>query len=117
MKPEQWIVGGNTGASSETIWAALMGVRAARPSIPYDSDDFGRCWRLLGQMDGWKARLNEVADAYPMWGPIVSAWDELTALYEAEDFSGVRQRLHELYSDCMIADGMTETSRGCFVRQ
>jgi hypothetical protein len=52
--------------------------------IPYDPDDFGRCYRLLKVMPSWRERLAEVAAVCPQWAPFVEAWGELTALYEDE---------------------------------
>jgi len=83
--PHAWIVGGDTGTSSETIWAVMMGVPRKRGAdVPYDPDDFGRCYRLLKLMPEWRPRLPEVAAAYPRsaWGQLVDRWDEMTALYE-----------------------------------
>lgn len=85
---ERWIVNGDTGTSSITIWSVMRGVRPKNADVPYDPDDFGRCYRLLKVMPAWRGRLSEVADAYPKWRPLVEAWDELTALYEEELPSG-----------------------------
>lgn len=95
-----WIDNGDTGLSSETIWSVLSGWRVPRASwhadVPHDPADFGRCYRLLQVMPAWRARLPEVAVAYPQWAPLVDAWDELTALYEAEvpDGTGRAPRLY-----------------------
>jgi hypothetical protein len=84
--PQEWIDGVDTGVSSATIWSTLSG----RPTpfrdhgIPHDPSDFGRCYRLLKRIDGWRERLPEVAARHPEWAPFVAAWDELTALYEQE---------------------------------
>jgi hypothetical protein len=51
--------------------------------IPYDPDDFGRCYRLLKLFPSWRAELPKVADVCPKWKPYVEAWDELTAMFEA----------------------------------
>lgn len=79
-----WIKNGDTGVSSETIWSALTGWPVRRHGIPYDPSDFGRCYRLLKIMPGWRERLPEVALKHPDWKPFVDVWDELTALYEEE---------------------------------
>lgn len=82
-----WITSGDTGISSETIWSVMMGRPARRHSYdntPADPSDFRRCYRLLKVMPAWRARLPEVATEFPKWGPLVDAWDELTALYEEE---------------------------------
>jgi len=89
MKPEQWIVNGEVGTSSKTIWAVMMD--AVLPnrkdswdySIPHDPDDFSRCWKLLVLFPDWRKRLQEVADIFPAWMGFVREWDKLTKMYEA----------------------------------
>lgn len=85
---QAWLNNGDTGISSETIWRVLMGETPKRASIPWDPADFGRCYRLLKVMPAWRSRLGEVAVKYPEWRPLVEAWDELTAMYEAEIQNG-----------------------------
>lgn len=81
-----WLSNGDTGVSSETIWFVMMGRPADprfTPDTPRDPSDFGRCYRLLQVMPGWRARLPEVALAHPKrWPAFVEHWDELAALYE-----------------------------------
>lgn len=83
-----WIANGDTGISSQTIWAVLMGRQAdprhAYDNTPRDPDDFGRCYRLLKVMPSWRVRLPEVASKYPKWAGLVAHWEELTSLYEEE---------------------------------
>lgn len=98
MTPEQWIVGDDTGVSSKTIWAVMMGaVSGQEPwyafDVPHDPDDFGRCYRLLKAIPEWRPRLHEVAERFPKWAPLIAAWDELTALYEEEVANGKPRRL------------------------
>ena len=69
-----WIVGRDTGLASITLWAVMMGVEPACPSIPYDLADFGRCYRLLAIIPEWRPRLAEVAERYPDWRPIIENW-------------------------------------------
>ena len=83
-KPVDWIVGDDTGTSSVTIWAVMMGAKAARSGVPHDPSDFGRCYRLLRAFPEWRARMPEVAKTYPAWAPFVEKWDQLTALFEEE---------------------------------
>lgn len=84
MRPEQWIVGRDTGISSRTIWAVMMGVTPERPWVPCDPSDFGRCFRMLSVIPGWRERLPEVAAQYPRWAPLVERWRELEELYVEE---------------------------------
>jgi hypothetical protein len=89
-----WLHGGDTGMSSETIWRVLMGETPRHPRTPSDPSDFGRCYRLLRLMPGWRQRLGEVAAVYREWTALVAAWDELTAIYEEELPSGQCPRLY-----------------------
>jgi hypothetical protein len=89
LTPEQWLNGPDTGTSSKTIYSVLyrqvFGPDMGSPHcIPYDPDDFGRCYRLLQRFPEWRSRLGEVANKYPLWLPFVTHWDELTDLYEEE---------------------------------
>jgi len=83
--PMEWVISGDSGISSRTIWAVMQGVslEVMRPDIPYDPPDFGRCYRLLQIMPEWKGRLDEVAEKYPAWRPFVEHWEELEQMYEA----------------------------------
>lgn len=82
-RPLQWIVGDDTGASSEAIWAHMMGVRPKYGySYPLDGGDLGRCIRLLRVMPEWAERMPELAARSKEWTAIVAHWDELLAAYE-----------------------------------
>ena len=87
----QWIVGHDTGTSSITIWSVMNGVEEYyRQGIPLDVDDFGRCVRLLVRVPEYRDRLQEVANKYPEWQPIIDDWKELERLYwkwEASDYA------------------------------
>lgn len=113
----RWIVSDDTGISSNTIWAVMMGaVKNDAPwhqfDLPYDSDDFGRCYRLLNLIPEWRARLGEVSARFPIWGPMVAAWDELTALYEADRKHEASDRIHLLVEEGRIAAGWVKTGPG-----
>lgn len=89
MNPNEWIISGDTGRSSKTIWAVMMGVVPKeypwyKFDTPGDPADFGRCYRLLQHFSEWKERLSEVAKTFPEWTPLVREWDSLTALWEEE---------------------------------
>ncbi len=90
-----WILSDDTGISSKTIWAVMMGADYPDHDIPWDVADIGRCLRLLAIIPEWADRLAEVAAAHPYWAPMISAWDELQALYEKES---PNQRCPELYA-------------------
>ena len=83
-KAHQWIIGGDTGLSSLTIWGVMMCHPPAWPSIPADPSDFGRCFRLLELIPEWRKRLPRVSDIYPEWDGLVQHWPELEALWLEE---------------------------------
>jgi len=75
----EWMTCDDTGISSETIWAVMMGVPAHKidADIPHDAGDFGRCVALIDFIPEWKDRLCEVAAAFPEWKEVVRNWDTL----------------------------------------
>ena len=83
----EWLFGDDTGLSSRTIAGVMLNLPPAAihlPSIPYDAGDLGRCQRLLEKLPEWRARLDEVAEAFPQWRPLVEHWRELERLYAEE---------------------------------
>lgn len=92
--PEEWAAGRDTGTSSLTIYQAITGNPSHHRclSIPYDPDDFGRCYRLLKLFPAWREQLPKVIEICPEWKPFVEAWDELTALFEAAGWHDRKQK-------------------------
>ena len=92
-----WVVGNDTGLSSQTIWAAIMGIETHSPSIPYDPADFGRCWRLLNLCDKEtkEKAMQEVAKRHEIWMPFVEHWDELENLF----VTGKNEELYTLLQE------------------
>jgi len=113
-----WLAGADVGTSAQTI-AHVLGTSSDLgfglgpgvplpswgPTIPLDASDFGRCLRLVQLMDNrvappgwtaWRDRLDEVAERYPAWVPIVKAWDTLAALYDTEDHPLLYKHLKEM---------------------
>ncbi len=92
----EWWRSGDTGISSETIMALFSGTERDRPDTPSDPSDFGRCYRLLERIPEFRPRLQEVADKYPNWQPLVDNWEELRTLYEEEHPTGLCPKLYKL---------------------
>lgn len=87
MKPNEWIIEGDVGVSSRTIWAVMTGI-VAKPrqcdrhyDTPSDPDDFSRCYKLLCLFPEWKARLPKVAKIFTKWMPYIREWDKLCEMY------------------------------------
>lgn len=58
----EWLFSDDTGASSKTLCAHMLGIKGVRNSIPSDAADRGRCIRLLQLIPEWKDRLDEMAE-------------------------------------------------------
>lgn len=83
MTPIGWLLSNDTGTSSKTICAVMTGSDIPRPDVPYDLDDFGRCYRLLKLFPEWVERMPEVGRKFPEWGPMVAEWEKLMGMYAA----------------------------------
>lgn len=75
-----WITSGDTGMSSEAIWAHMVGgsVRG-HWNHPHDPEDLGRCLRLLEAVPEWKPRIVEMARHGTGWAVLSARWDEIAA--------------------------------------
>lgn len=115
--PQEWLMSGNTGVSSLSIFYVMTGVITTPTActdgnfdIPNDTADFGRCYRLLKAIPEWKEQLHKIAVMLPKWTPLIKHWAELEALFE-KDTAACNAKLHELYPLCMKADGWQQTSK------
>ena len=113
MNQLDWLMSDDTGVSSKTIMHVMEG--CAPPSfgvdVPHDRSDFGRCHRLLEAFPSYRDRMREVADRYPMWGPLVREWGRLTQLFLSRDAS-LYPAMRELIDEGRIAAGWTKTGPG-----
>ncbi len=123
----EWIAGRDTGRSSKTIWAVMMGVMADGPRqsdldycTPSDPDDFGRCFRLLDRVPEWKSRMVEMGKIFPAWIPLAREWGRLTDLYRTEHPSGRCPQLYDalktLNDEGRLLDGWEKTGPGSWKR-
>jgi hypothetical protein len=89
----RWTSQGETGASSLTMFAVMTGNKPRYGySYPLDGSDLGRCLKLLALIPEWRARLDEMRSAGPVWSALVDHWDELATLH-AEDSPKLYQRM------------------------
>jgi len=96
----EWLGSWDTGTSSLTICSALLeGGLICAADVPHDPADFGRCYRLLELRPDWRGRLQEVADVFADWQPLVDRWDELEKLWEEESKGDEAPRLYELLKE------------------
>jgi hypothetical protein len=117
---DRWPVSDDTGLSSRAIYEHMRYGGARKADHPWDPSDFGRCYRLLALAPDWRARIGEMATYGKVWARLAAAWDELTALYEAEvDTSalphrakaknGMAPRLYERMKDVIDGRDLTQT--------
>ena len=81
-----WLVSDDTGLSSTSIVAVMMGANPTEipTHYPYDPSDLGRCLRLLELIPEWGPFMNEMRTASPEWNTLVDHWNELHTLMESE---------------------------------
>lgn len=87
MKLTEWIVYGNVGVSSKTMWSAIMNI--AKPNerkgwtfdVPYDSDDFSRCYELYTECQLGQIELEKIKQVFPWWGPFIDDWEKLCVMF------------------------------------
>lgn len=94
MEPLEWILNGETGRSSKTIWSAFVGIKYDDAGIPSDPDDFHRCL-LVVYCCGWRERLAEITAMYPWWAPMVEAWPEMEKLFDDEAPNRIAPKLYK----------------------
>lgn len=83
-RAQWWWDFGERGASSQTIWHFFMGSKRGTFSIniPYDPDDFKRCYKLFQAIPEWRAKIFNLKSLSPQWDRLVQNWDKLTEMYE-----------------------------------
>jgi hypothetical protein len=88
MTLNEWICFEPVGMSSKTMWAVVTGtltrenVNRFRVEIPYDKDDFSRCYNLWKKCNLSPSDLNRIKYVCPIWTPFIENWDELVRRYE-----------------------------------
>lgn len=88
MTLNEWIAFGEVGMSSKTMWAVVTktltpeNIKRFRVEIPYDKDDFSRCYKLWEDCNLSDEDLNRIKVMCPIWKPFIDNWHELVRLYE-----------------------------------
>lgn len=91
MTLSEWIILGETGVSSKTMWAAITGTikggdkGCGNLNVPYDRDDFSRCYEFWKGCNISKEQLDTVSKVLHWWKPFIDNWDKLVAMYENGD--------------------------------
>lgn len=119
----EWIGTHHVGVSSRTMWCALMGVARDGDSchdgfdVPYDWDDFSRCYDLVTYGEVTKGELQKVVEAFPCYKPIIDRWDELVEAYLSPGGKGVYRILGSVYDEVMRLRGYTNLGGGLYSKQ
>ena len=96
----EWLFSEDTGVSSKTMCAAYLGIKPTMfTSVPYDSADFGRCYRFLKRFPNPKGVAEHIwyeLRNNPVWAEIGKNWDKLVDLYEKEKHKELYELLSEL---------------------
>ena len=80
----EWMATYETGASSEAMAFAAMGLRFDT-SHPQDIGDLFRCIELVDAVPEIRDCFAVIANLSPQWREIVRRWDELVQCYREED--------------------------------
>ena len=82
---QEWLLKGDRGISSETIFGAITGLVINRSKYPpSDPADFYRCYRLIKAVPKWKLELHKVAELSKTWKNVIDNWDKLSELLEEQ---------------------------------
>lgn len=77
-----WLAGGDTGTSSETMFSAITGIPVKYHDTPGDIADVGRCVRMLRQLTDLRPQLEKVIIKHKEWMPFIDCWKELERRYD-----------------------------------
>lgn len=93
-KAFRWLFSNDTGLSSKTLCAHMLGIKLEHLSVPMDASDRGRCIRLLQFIPEWIPRLDEMKKYKPVRYTIFSNdgllreelydWDDQVELIKSE---------------------------------
>lgn len=82
---QQWLLKGDKGISSETIFGAITGLTINSSKYPpADPSDFYRCYKLIKAVPEWKSELNKVSQLSKTWKNVIDNWHKLSELLEEQ---------------------------------
>lgn len=92
-----WALGDDTGRSSEAIArAALTGKPQPDHHMPYDAEDFGRCYRLVKLVPSVREGIRVNAKQGGTWDVLKKMWHPLCLKYEQGDRNAINVALREI---------------------
>lgn len=104
------------------MWVALMGVARDGDSccagfdVPYDWDDFSRCYDLVEYGEVTKDELQKVVEAFPFYKPIIDRWDDLVEAYLSPGSKRVFQILESTRDEVMKLMGYVKMGGGYYCK-
>ena len=82
---QKWLLKGDRGISSETIFGVITGLKIEESQYPpSDTSDFYRCYKLIKAVPEWKSELHKVAELSQTWKNVIDNWDKLSELLEEQ---------------------------------
>jgi len=114
MTLNEWIIFGEVGMSSKTMWAIVSDILNAeniknfRVEIPYDKGDFSRCYKLWKECELLDSDLMKIKETCPIWKPFIDNWYELVRLYETNE--KMYEYMSELVEQGRLNAGWIRTS-------
>ncbi len=92
----EWLLRGDTGISSKTMCAGILGIDLGwYAGKPYDIDDLGRCVRFCEATEVTDEDLRKICDTYPWWEEMYKRWKVLRSLYRQNQAREIYKILHE----------------------
>ena len=87
------LVSDDTGISSKNIVRRFLNQPIESFGWPHDSDDFGRCYRLLKFCPD--IEISIMKDVDKVWADLVVKWQKLSELYKkSTDITGIK--IHDI---------------------
>lgn len=84
--------------------------------VPYDWDDFSRCYDLVEYGEVTKEELQKVVEAFPYYKPIIDRWDDLVEAYLSPGSKGVFQILESTRDEVMKLMGYVKMGGGYYCK-
>lgn len=103
---QEWLLRGERGMSSDTMFAVLSGSEIKDKSYPHDPSDLRRCRLLLDQVPEFAGRVGEIASVSKEWAGLVDVWELLCTTMDAEcdwrSGTGSAPRTYNMMQECWI---------------
>ena len=119
-KATEWIINGNVGISSKTMWAALMGVEYYRADFPHDAADFSRCHTFAEIAELTPEDFETICKVYPWWRIIYEIWPDMAKALEELRWGDIYDMINEpkRYARLMLeAHDLVEIHHGIWINK